>query len=188
MGKKVIASKKPQQNERPSKFSKNDAKANTKLDKAAARADQNVEIKNNVDILQLIKPDIQFLIARRNEDSKEKTDKAQKVYSQIEGLLFQITQTKIGGRALQLVIKCASPELRAEVFQKLISNRHFSELLQTKYGHYIGITMIRNMVPSQKQPFFDVLLKHIYHYAGHADASVVVDRFLLKVASPSQIN
>lgn len=69
-------------------------KKNVKQQKGSRKTPQG-------DILALLSDDINFLIKHRNEaESEEKTQRAEEMYNKIEGIMFQIAQSKYGGRAI----------------------------------------------------------------------------------------
>ncbi|KAM3141235.1 CPL (NUC119) domain [Paramecium bursaria] len=140
------------------------------------------------DLLNKYRSDIQILIQHRNTENILKTNTAAKLYEIFSGIMMQIAQTKFGGRVIQLLIKCSELPIREQIFNQLMSEKNFAELLKSRYGHYIGITMIRNMVPQYKKQFFEILRKEAPHFITQPDASVVLDRFLIRLATPSQIS
>ncbi|CAD8181174.1 unnamed protein product [Paramecium octaurelia] len=184
MGKKRIVEE--NQNEEPEELQEVKAKADNKKQKKIAK-NQN-KISKDVDFISFLKEDIRFLIQHRNQENEQKQQKAEEVFTKIEGILYQIAQTKIGGRTIQLVIKCADQNVRQQMFSKLLNDKQFGELLQSKYGHYIGITMVRNMVPEFRNQFFEILFKNANHYVAQGDASIVLDRFLTREATTQQVN
>ncbi|CAD8130589.1 unnamed protein product [Paramecium sonneborni] len=174
------------QNEEPEELQEVKVKAENKKQKKIAKY-QN-KISKDVDFISFLKEDIRFLIQHRNQENEQKQQKAEEVYSKIEGILYQIAQTKIGGRTIQLVIKCADQNVRKQIFSKLLNDKQFGELLQSKYGHYIGITMVRNILPEFRNQFFEILFKNVNHYVAQGDAIIVLDRFLTREATTQQIN
>jgi pumilio family protein 6 len=56
------------------------------------------------------------LIKHKVQDSKEKKARALQVYEKISGILFKIAHSRVGGRIVQLIIKCADEKVKNRIF------------------------------------------------------------------------
>lgn len=134
-------------------------------------------------------------LAQKNSDLWSKSVKAEDkvkligdILGQVQNILDKYTLKKDGSKIIQGCMKHGSQAQREQIYKAILESPQIEEIIQSKYGHYAILRMIKYMLKEFKQPLFDVLIKKAYYYMTHVQAGQVLDKFVRELATPNQLN
>lgn len=91
--------------------------------------------------------------------------------------ISKVSKAHDTARVLQCMLKHATPTLRAEISDKLMS--HAVEMCQSKYAHFCIERMLKYGSPETKNKLVDALLGNVVRLSGHNIASKILDHIYL---------
>lgn len=108
--------------------------------------------------------------------TSQKESLIEEIISKLSGIIHQIVHKRDGSRAIQACMKHGKESQRDQIICILLDSKELDNIVKSKYGHFVGLRMIKLMKQkSHKDKFFNMLMKDAFLLVSHVEGSKVLD-------------